>query len=45
MAEYFAGVEGGGTHSTMVVTNAEGEILAQAETGATNPYVSKRKKA
>ena len=37
---FFAGVEGGGTCSKLMVFNENGQLLANAETGSTNPYVN-----
>ncbi|KJE96220.1 N-acetylglucosamine kinase [Capsaspora owczarzaki ATCC 30864] len=39
MSELFGGVEGGASRSTMVISNAAGEILATAFGGSTNHWV------
>jgi N-acetylglucosamine kinase-like BadF-type ATPase len=35
---YYFGIDGGGTHSRLAITNREGRILARAEAGSTNIY-------
>jgi N-acetylglucosamine kinase-like BadF-type ATPase len=35
---YYFGIDGGGTHSRLAVTNREGRILGRAEAGSTNIY-------
>jgi N-acetylglucosamine kinase-like BadF-type ATPase len=35
---YYFGIDGGGTHSRLAITNREGQILARAEGGSTNIY-------
>ena len=35
---YYFGVDGGGTHSRLAITNQEGRVLARSEAGSTNIY-------
>jgi N-acetylglucosamine kinase-like BadF-type ATPase len=35
---YYFGIDGGGTHSRLAITNREGRILAQTKGGSTNIY-------
>jgi N-acetylglucosamine kinase-like BadF-type ATPase len=36
--KYYFGIDGGGTHSRIAITNGGGEILARSEAGSTNVY-------
>ena len=36
--KYFFGVDGGGTHSRLALTDSEGRVLARSEAGSTNIY-------
>ncbi|MDR1972134.1 MAG: hypothetical protein LBQ46_09445 [Treponema sp.] len=37
-AEYFFGIDGGGTHSRLALVDREGKVLARSEAGSTNIY-------